>query len=132
MATKTAAKKTAHASTGAKRPAPASSASPTLLIATRKGLWMLAGDAKRAAWTLQGPHFLGHIVHHAVLDPRDGKTLLVGARTGHLGHTVLRSTNRGRTWTESKQPPVFDPAHDVRSVDHVFWLAPGHAIEPGV
>ena len=103
-----------------------------LLIATRKGLWIMTGDAKRTAWTLQGPHFLGHIVHHAVLDPRDGKTLLVAARTGHLGHTVMRSTNRGRTWTEAKRPPVFDPDHDVRSVDHVFWLAPGHPSEPGV
>ena len=103
-----------------------------LLIATRKGLWIMTGDAKRSAWQLQGPHFLGHIVHHAVLDPRDGRTLLVAARTGHLGHTVMRSTNRGRTWTEARRPPVFDPDHDSRSVDHVFWLAPGHPSEPGV
>jgi hypothetical protein len=115
-----------------KTPGKTSAAATALLIATRKGLWIMAGDAKRATWKLQGPHFLGHVVHHAVLDPRDGKTLLVAARTGHLGHTVMRSTNRGRTWTESKQPPVFDPAHDVRSVDHVFWLSPGHPSEPGV
>jgi len=107
-------------------------AAASLLIATRKGLWILAGDAARKTWTLQGPHFLGHIVHHAVLDPRDGRTLLVAARTGHLGHTVMRSTNRGRTWSESKAPPVFDAAVDARSVDHVFWLTPGHASEPGV
>jgi hypothetical protein len=105
---------------------------PALLVATRKGLWILHADARRVAWHLSGPHFLGHIVHHAVLDPRDGKTLLVAARTGHLGHTVMRSSNRGRTWTEASQPPVFDAAVDVRSVDHVFWLTPGHASEPGV
>jgi hypothetical protein len=105
---------------------------PALLIATRKGLWILDGDAQRANWKITGPHFLGHTVHHALLDPRDGTTLLVAARTGHLGHTVMRSTDRGETWTESKQPPVFDPAHDSRSVDHVFWLSPGHASEPGV
>ena len=118
----------------ATKPAPKKSAAtaPSLLIATRKGLWIMAGDAKRSSWKLSGPHFLGHIVHHAMLDPRDGKTLLVAARTGHLGHTVMRSSNRGKTWTESKQPPVFDPAHDSRSVDHVFWLTPGHASEPGV
>jgi photosystem II stability/assembly factor-like uncharacterized protein len=115
-----------------KSPRKATAAATALLLATRKGLWILAGDAGRARWKLQGPHFLGHIVHHAVLDPRDGKTLLVAARTGHLGHTVMRSTNRGRTWSEAKQPPVFDPAHDARSVDHVFWLTPGHASEPGV
>jgi hypothetical protein len=34
----------------------------TLLLATRKGLWILAGDATRRAWKLSGPHFLGHIV----------------------------------------------------------------------
>jgi photosystem II stability/assembly factor-like uncharacterized protein len=118
----------------ATKPAPKKSAAvpPSLLIATRKGLWIMAGDAKRSSWKLSGPHFLGHIVHHAVLDPRDGRTLLVAARTGHLGHTVMRSTNRGRTWTESKAPPVFDAAVDARSVDHVFWLTPGHASEPGV
>jgi hypothetical protein len=107
-------------------------APPALLIATRKGLWIMSGDAKRSTWTLAGPHFLGHIVHHAMLDPRDGRTLLVAARTGHLGHTVMRSKNRGRTWTEAKQPPVFDASADARSVDHVFWLTPGHASEPGV
>ena len=56
-----------------------------LLIATRKGLWTLTSDASRRAWKLAGPQFLGHIVHHAVLDPRDGRTLLAAARTGHLG-----------------------------------------------
>ena len=45
----------------------------TLLIATRKGLWTLAGDAARRNWKIAGPQFLGHIVHHAVLDPRDGQ-----------------------------------------------------------
>jgi len=63
----------------------------TLLLATRKGLWMLASDPTRRAWKLSGPHFLGHIVHHAVTDPRDGKTTLAAARTGHLGPTVFRS-----------------------------------------
>ena len=78
-----------------------------LLIATRKGLWTLTSDATRASWKLAAPQFLGHIVHHVVLDPRDGKTLLAAARTGHLGPTVFRSTDRGRTWKEATQPPAF-------------------------
>ena len=79
----------------------------------------------RRAWKLAGPQFLGHIVHHAVADPRDGKTLLAAARTGHLGPTVFRSTDRGRTWKEAAQPPAFKPDSG-RSVDHTFWLTPGH------
>lgn len=102
-----------------------------LLISTRKGLWTLASDPSRRSWALTGPQFLGHIVHHAVADPRDGRTLLAAARTGHLGPTVFRSSDRGRTWTEAKQPPAFK-AGSGRTVDHTFWLTPGHPSQPGV
>ena len=40
-----------------------------LLVATRKGVWMLRSDAARRRFDLEGPHFLGHVIHHAVLDP---------------------------------------------------------------
>jgi hypothetical protein len=103
----------------------------TLLVATRKGLWMLQGDSARRNWKLAGPHFLGNIVHHAVLDPRDGKTLLAAARTGHLGPTVFRSTDRGKTWKEAATPPAFETGSG-RTVEHTFWLTPGHPSEPGV
>jgi photosystem II stability/assembly factor-like uncharacterized protein len=102
-----------------------------LLIATRKGLWTLAGDATRRVWKLAGPQFLGNIVHHAVLDPRDGKTLLAAARTGHLGPTVFRSADGGKSWKEAGKPPAF-AADSGRVVDHTFWLTPGHPSQPGV
>jgi hypothetical protein len=106
-----------------------------LLIATRKGLWTLSADAARRAWRLAGPHFLGNIVHHAVADPRDGRTILAAARTGHLGPTIFRSADRGllpgRTWKEAAKPPAFRPGSG-RTVDHTFWLTPGHPSQPGV
>ena len=102
-----------------------------LLIATRKGLWMLTGDATRRVWKLAGPQFLGNMVHHAMLDPRDGKTLLAAARTGHLGPTIFRSGDGGKSWKEAAKPPAF-AADSGRVVDHTFWLAPGHASQPGV
>jgi hypothetical protein len=94
-------------------------------------LWTLQGDAARRTWKLAGPHFLGNIVHHARVDPRDGRTLLAAARTGHLGPTIFRSPDRGRTWKEATRPPAF-AADSARTVDHTFWLAPGHASQPGV
>ena len=108
-----------------------------ILVATRKGAWLFHGDAKRKAWQADGPHFLGHNISHMVLDPRDGRTLLAAAKTGHLGPTIFRSTNLGRTWKEAKQPPAFSQPTDAkptnnlpaRSVDHTFWLTPGHASE---
>ena len=105
------------------------------LVATRKGAWLFHGDAARRTWRTDGPHFLGHIISHLVLDPRDGRTLLAAAKTGHLGPTVFRSTDMGRSWKEAARPPAFAKARDGekgRSVDHTFWLTPAHANEPDV
>jgi len=106
-----------------------------VMVATRKGLWLYHSDSKRQQWRVDGPHFLGHIISHAVLDPRDGRTLLAAAKTGHLGPTLYRSTDSGKTWQEAAKPPAFAPSvgeAKARSVDHTFWLAPAHASEPGV
>ncbi len=105
-----------------------------LLVGTRKGLFVLAADAARRAWKLEGPHFLGQIVHHAVLDSRDGRTLLAAVRAGHLGPTVYRSEDLGASWREAARPPAFAkaaPGAQGESVAHVFWLAPAHRDEPG-
>src|SRR4029079_18124254 len=103
----------------------------TLWIGTRKGLFALKGDERRREWKLVGPQFLGQILHHVLQDPRDPKVVLVAAKTGHLGPTIFRSTDRGRTWKEASQPPAFE-AGSGRTVDHSFWLTAGHASEPGV
>ncbi len=105
-----------------------------VLVGTRKGLFVLHGDTKRQKWHAEGPHFLGQIVNHAVLNPATG-TILVAARAGHLGPTVFRSTNVGKSWKEAAAPPAFPKSTgDVYgwSVSHVFWLSPGHASEPKV
>jgi photosystem II stability/assembly factor-like uncharacterized protein len=104
-----------------------------LLVATRKGAWLFHGDPARKTWRVDGPHFLGHIVNHLVLDPRDGLTLLAAAKTGHLGPTLFRSTDAGRTWKEAARPPAFAKAPEGekgRTVKHTFWLAPCGASEP--
>ena len=106
-----------------------------VLVATRKGAWLYHGDASRKTWRADGPHFLGHIINHVVLDPRDGRTLLAAAKTGHLGPTFFRSTDFGRTWKEAAKPPAFAKAQNGesgRAVDHTFWLTPAHANEPNV
>ncbi len=104
----------------------------SLWIGTRKGLFALRADGARRAWRLAGPQFLGHVIHHVVQDPREPKVLLLAARTGHLGPTVYRSGDRGRSWREAAQPPAFRKAvegEEARAVQRVFWLTPGHANE---
>ena len=106
-----------------------------LLIGTRKGAFLFHGDPARRQWRLDGPHFLGCIVNHLVLDARDGRTILMAAKTGHLGPTVYRSTDRGRKWTEAAKPPAFPKVPEGgagRAVDHVFSLTPGLPSQPGV
>lgn len=108
---------------------------PVVLVATRKGAWIAHADPARQRFELDGPHFLGHVLSHVVLDPRDGRTLLASAKTGHLGPTVFRSTDLGRTWKEAEKPPAFPKAAEgapARAVDHTFWLTPAHANEPDV
>lgn len=116
------------------------------IAATRKGAWALRRKGKKGtSFTLGEPWFFGHQVHTVVQDPRGEGTLLAAVKTGHLGPTIQRSADGGRTWQESKQPPKFktpeeymgsklpedDPRRKGRTVDHVFSIAPGHAKTPG-
>ncbi len=128
------------AKTAARRPAKTARAKEravVVLVATRKGAWLLKSDVARGTFRLEGPHFLGHIVNHVVLDPRDGRTMLAAASTGHLGPTLFRSTDAGKTWKEAKRPPAFPKVAETngekkgRAVNHTFWLTPCHENEPG-
>lgn len=106
-----------------------------LLVATQKGAFTLKGDPTRRVWKVDGPHFLGCETNHFVLDPRDRKTFLLAAVTGHLGPTVFRSTDRGKTWAEARQPPAFPKAPEGTAgpaVKRTFFLTPGHPDQPGV
>src|SRR3954467_6726779 len=103
-----------------------------LLVGTRKGAFVMT-STDRGAWSISEPMFLGHICSHVVLDPRDGRTLVMAASTGHLGPTVFRSTDLGASWQEATRPPAFAPGDRLkRALRTVFWLTPGHADEPGV
>lgn len=102
-----------------------------VLVGTRKGLFVLSSTDGRRVWAVEGPHFLGHVVNHAVVDPRDGRTIVAAVRAGHLGPTVYRSADLGKSWREAKRPPAFAKREGGQSVSHVFWLTPGAASEPG-
>lgn len=107
----------------------------TLLVSTRKGGFILKSDPARRSWKLSSPILLGHIIHHMVADPRSPRTLLLAESTGHLGPTIYRSTDAGRSWKEASKPPAFPKAPEGKkgqTVNHTFWLTPGHSSEPGV
>jgi len=103
-----------------------------LLVGTRKGGFILRGDSKRKEWDTTREIMIGSTIHHIVMDPRDARTILMTERGGHLGPTIHRSTDLGKTWSEATTPPAFRPSEDGRAIHHNFWLSPGHATEPGV
>jgi hypothetical protein len=99
-----------------------------LWIGTKKGLFCLTSDGGRASWSLAGPHFLGHLCYHAVQDPRAPETVLLAAKAGHLGPTIFRSDDGGKSFQEAKRPPAFPKQEG----GHVFWIEPAGASEPSV
>ena len=105
-----------------------------LLVGTRKGAFIYRSDDRRGNWKLEGPHFLGSMVNQLAIDPRDGESMLLAAKPGHIGQTVYRRTPGAEQWVEATQPPAFQKVVGAqgRVVDHVFCLAPCHASEPGV
>ena len=106
---------------------------PVLLVGTRKGVFVVRGNAERSSWQVSEPVFLGHIAQHVMLNPRDRTRIVLAASTGHLGPTVFTSDDLGATYTESARPPAFRTGEALgRSVKSVFWLTPGHASQLGV
>ena len=111
-----------------------------VLVGTRKGAWTLVAEQRRGQWQINGPQHLGAMVFHYVGDPRNPNVMMMSVGSGHLGPSVFRSSDGGETWTEAGKPPQFAPEESAgkdngaaaRSVDHVFWLTPGHTSQPQV
>jgi len=139
MPTRTKSRATRKTPHGAARPArkpPARKSAPVdLYLSTIKGAFVMKGDGVRRSWHITGTHFFGSETNHLILDPRDRTTLLLAARTGHLGPTVFRSGDGGRTWKEASRPPAFPKAPEGQTgavVERTFFLAAGHASRPDV
>ena len=98
-----------EASHGERRNANQNSRGVSLLVGTRKGAWFFHSDAARKSVAGGGAHHLGQVINHLVRDTRSG-TLLMAAKTGHLGPTIFRSTDKGKTWKEAAKPPAFPKA----------------------
>ena len=100
-------------------------------VGTRKGAFYLEGSNSRDNWQIKDPIFFGNIIYHFVPDPRDPNKALIATKTGHLGPTVFRTSDAGKTWKEAGTPPRF-PKDYGKSVNFVFWISPGHKSEPQV
>lgn len=94
-----------------------------VVLGTKKGLFVLHSE-DRKRWRSEGPFFEGHLVKHAALDPRDGRTVYAGVVTGHWGATVQRSTDFGESWNRGKEGPHYSKDSGL-SVDAIWHIQPG-------
>src|SRR5689334_3445338 len=72
---------------------------PSILVGTRKGLFVLRGDDDRREWSVEEPMLSGWEVFHAT--EHDG-TLFAAANNFVYGATVQRSTDGGRRGSAAK------------------------------
>src|SRR5256885_17068511 len=73
----------------------------TLLVGTKKGLYILRGDAGRGSWACDGPEFAPAEIHHAAYDPRDGSMFAAVNQTWG-GSRIEGKRGIGKTWKTTK------------------------------
>lgn len=108
----------------------------TLLVATRKGLFVIRGQGTQ--WAAAAHHFAGDPVTQVLADPRNGNWY-AALRMGHFGVKLRKSTDHGANWTEIAPPafptkPTEGPLADDPTpwnVEMLWSLTPGSAAEPG-
>ncbi len=94
-----------------------------VIVGTRKGLFLFTSRDRRT-WQSRGPFFAGDTVRHAILDPRDGKTVYAAFTSEHWGAVVARSTDFGATWTVGKEGPRFSKESGL-SVTRIWQVQAG-------
>ncbi len=88
---------------------------------TRDGLYVFESDLNRTSWEAYGPFLKGMDISHAILDPRDGRTVWAAAN-GEDHSAIYRSRDRGETWEIAGQP--FD-------VEKIWHVEPATSHRPG-
>lgn len=96
-----------------------------LAIGTKKGVFVAEAAGTRKKFTLRGPSGPGVAVYSTMIDGR-GRTPRIYATSCNawFGMKVLRSTDLGKTFKETKAAPAF-PKDDGRALANIWALEPG-------
>src|ERR1041384_3470837 len=80
-----------------------------VLVATKKGAFILASDGKREKWQISGPHFAGWEIYHMKGSPADPNRIYVSQSSGWFGQIIQRSNDGGKTWETPGGEPQKSP-----------------------
>src|SRR2546430_2533128 len=101
----------------------------TVLVGTKKGLYIRRGDANRQKFEVDGPRWAPAPTHHATYDPRDGSMYAAVNQTWG-GSRIEHSRDMGKTWTTSSNPKF--PEGSDRTFSQTWHIEPGHQATPNV
>src|SRR5262245_41697366 len=95
-----------------------------LCIGTKRGLSVAEAGQRRARFALRGPFAPGVDVYSALIDVRGEPRLYASACNAFFGMKVLRSTDLGESFEETKSAPEF-PKDDGRTLANIWSLEAG-------
>jgi len=95
-----------------------------LAIGTKKGLFVAEGGKARRRFELRGPFGPGVAVYSTLIDARGAPRLYASSCNPFFGMKVLRSTDLGKSFKETKSAPAF-PGDDGRALANIWALEPG-------
>jgi hypothetical protein len=76
----------------------------TLVVGTKKGLFLARSTRARDKWEVEGPFLNGAEINHAVLDRRTG-SLYATVNDPWFGPRISMSADMGKTWKDNKASP---------------------------
>jgi hypothetical protein len=95
-----------------------------LTIGTRKGAFVAESAKARRSFALRGPFGQGSPVYSTLIDERGSPRLYASSCNPFFGNKVLRSTDLGKTFKETKSAPAF-PKEDGRTLANIWALEVG-------
>src|SRR5258706_15483346 len=95
-----------------------------LAIGTKKGAFVAEAPKTRRTFKLRGPFGQGVAVYSALIDTRGAPRLYASSCNAFFGMKVLRSTDLGKNFKETKSAPAF-PKDDGRALANIWSIEPG-------
>jgi photosystem II stability/assembly factor-like uncharacterized protein len=95
-----------------------------LCIGTKKGLFIAESPGARRRFNLRGPFGPGVAVYSTLADTRGTPRIYASSCNAFFGMKVLRSTDLGKTFKETRSAPAF-PKDDGRALANIWSFEPG-------
>ncbi len=95
-----------------------------LCIGTKKGLFVAEAARTRGRFALRGPFGPGVAVYATLIDSRGTPRLYASSCNAFFGMKVLRSTDLGQTFKETRSAPAFSK-EDGRALANIWSLEAG-------